>query len=216
MLINTHGGHRARSAAVASILAAAVATLVAPATAQADPVTGSISGTLTSADGTPMADVGVSVHTLAGPAAGTPARTDAAGHYSVADLPPGTYRVQFWVERSANSSWHQWAHQVTWPASATRFTVTAGSDVVVDETRFRTGSLSLTLLDLAGEPIDAFCADASGDNFVETGCTESGTLLLTDLPADDYVIAAWTADATAFDLTTTAADHVNHFTLTAF
>ncbi|BEL03309.1 hypothetical protein Q0Z83_015000 [Actinoplanes sichuanensis] len=215
MLINTHGKHPARTAA-AGILAAAVLTLSAPSAAHADPATGSLSGTLTTADGAPMADVGVSVHTLAGPAAGAPARTDSAGHYRVADLPPGTYRVQFWVERNTSSSWHQWAHQATWPAQASRFTVTAGADLVVDETRFRTGSLSLTLQDAAGEPIDAFCADATGDNFVETGCTESGTLLLADLPADDYLIAAWTADATAFDLTTTAADQVNHFTLTAF
>lgn len=202
------------SAATASGLAI-VLSMSGPGPAQADPGAGSISGTLTSATGTPMADVGVSVHTLSGSAVSAPARTDSAGRYTVADLPAGTYRVQFWVERNTNSSWHQWAHQVTQPARATKFAVAAGQDVIVDETRFRTGSLSLTLQDAAGQPVGEFCADAIGDNFVETGCTETGTLVLEELPADDYVILAWAGDIGGIGMTTTAADGVDHFVVTA-
>ncbi len=202
--------------AVATSGLALVLSMSIPAAAQADPGTGSISGTFTNATGTPMADVGVSVHTLSGPAVSAPARTDSAGRYTVVGLAPGTYRVQFWVERNTNSSWHQWAHQATQPARATKFAVAAGQDVVVDETRFRTGSLSLTLEDASGQPVGEFCADAIGDNFVETGCTETGALVLEELPADDYVIFASAGDITGFGMTTTVADEANQFVITAF
>ncbi|WP_433789392.1 carboxypeptidase-like regulatory domain-containing protein [Actinoplanes sp. CA-252034] len=204
---------RLSSAAAAGVVAL---SLAAATPVHAETATGAISGTLTSADGIPMADVGVSVHTLGGPGAGEPTRTDDEGRYSIADLPPGTYRVQFWVERDTNSSWHQWAHQATQAARASRFTVAAGQEVTVDETRFRTGSLALTLRDADGQSISAFCADASGDNFVETGCTETGTLILDGLPADDYVVWAWSDSSSAVDMTTTVADQVNELTLTAF
>lgn len=205
---------RLLSAVAASGLATVLSMSIA-APAQADPDTGTISGTLTSATGIPMADVGVTVHTLSGPSASAPARTDSAGRYTVEGLTPGTYRVHFWVQRNTNSQWHQWAHQATQPARATKFAVAAGQDVIVDETRFRTGSLSLTLQDTSGQPIGAFCADAIGDNFVETGCTETGALVLEELPADDYVIFAWAGDVGGFDMTTTVADETNHFVVTA-
>ena len=195
---------------------AVVLSMSVPASAQADAGTGSISGTLTSATGIPMADVGVSVHTLRGSAVSAPAHTDSAGRYTVAGLPPGTYRVQFWVERNTNSSWHQWAHQATQPARATKFAVAAGQDVIVDETRFRTGSLSLTLQDASGQPVDEFCADAIGDNVVETGCTGTGALVLEDLPAGDYMIFAWAGDMAGSGMTTTVAEEANHFVVTAF
>lgn len=58
---------------------------------------------------------------------------------------------------------------------------------MVDETRFPTGSVSLTLRDRAtGGLVQAFCGDVLTTGFLDPGCTETGTLLLHGLPEGEH------------------------------
>ncbi|WP_305789739.1 carboxypeptidase-like regulatory domain-containing protein [Symbioplanes lichenis] len=182
MALDKHGGSRLRLLAAA---ATAVALALAPGTAaHADPATGTISGTLTTAHGDPLPGVRVFARTLSGQSAGDYLqRTDANGRYTIGGVPAGTYRVQFIVEDAGVPRWEQWAHQVTTASAAKKFTVAAGQQLVVDETRFALGSLALTFLDEAGEPILAFCGEVISDQYLQQGCTETGTLIADDVPA---------------------------------
>src|SRR5690349_12305333 len=104
------------------VATALVAVLSLPATAaHADPGTGTVSGTLTSATGTPLADVRVGVQPASGSATVAVGLTDGDGRYSLPGLAPGSYKVKFWVHRNSNSEWTQWAHQATRPHRATTY-----------------------------------------------------------------------------------------------
>ena len=177
---------RLLAAAAVTAVAAALLSTVTP--ALADTSTGSIGGTLTSAAGVPLADVTVVVHATAGGGDTSPARTDGAGRYSVAGLAPGAYKVEFWFEKTAHS---QWAHQATHESAATTFRLRAGENLVVDESTFPTGSMSVTYRSqVTGELVDAFCVDATGDFFATAGCTDTGTVRLTELPVGEYAVLA--------------------------
>ncbi len=61
-----------------------------------------------------------------------------------------------------------------------------------------TGSLSVTLPDpMTGAPIAAFCVEVVDDDVVRDGCTDTGTLLLADVPAGDYLVLAYRAGQSA-------------------
>jgi hypothetical protein len=62
------------------------------------------------------------------------------------------------------------------------------------ESRLATGALSVTLPDpVTGAPVDAFCAELVDEAVVRTGCTDTGTLLLGDVPVGDYLVLAYRA-----------------------
>jgi hypothetical protein len=195
------------------MLTVAVAVPLAATPAYAQPATGTISGTLTTAAGAPLADVGVTVHPTVPVDRPPVGVTDSAGRFSVAGLAPGDYKVEFYFEETLSS---QWAHRARDEASATRFTVRAGETTIVDERRYPTGSLLLTVVDGgSGQPVTTFCAQALGDYFLRDGCTDTGTLLLTDLPEGWYLLhagpavfqAVWWAEGTV------VADQVTAITL---
>jgi hypothetical protein len=51
----------------------------------------------------------------------------------------------------------------------------------------------VTLADpMTAQPIGEFCVEAvdDADAVVQTGCTDTGTLLLADVPAGDYLVLA--------------------------
>ena len=215
-----HRSARTTRRLASGVITVLVAVLSLPtAAAHAELATGTISGTLTSATGAPLADVRVGVQPAAGSTSVAVGLTDSEGRYTLPGLTPGSYKVKFWVHRNSTSEWTQWAYQATRPNRATTFRVTAGSEVVVDETRFATGSLALRLNDAAGQPVDAFCGDVIGDNFVDTGCTETGTLTLTDLPEGEYSVGLWdTADPSVggWEFATVVANELSEYTVTAF
>lgn len=169
---------------VATIATSATVLLSVAAPAHSEVVTGSLGGTLTNAAGVALADVPVTVHSTGGVRTRFHGRTDAAGAYTVAALPPGVYKVQFSFDDTLSS---QWAHQARDEATATPFTVGPGEHTVVDESTLPTGSLSVTFRSRAtGELIDVFCVDSTGYRFVAEGCTDTGTVVLTGLPAGRY------------------------------
>jgi hypothetical protein len=67
------------------------------------------------------------------------------------------------------------------------------AQAVVAEQPPATGGFSVTLSDpMTAEPIRDFCVEAvdDADAVVQTGCTDTGTLLLADVPAGDYLVLA--------------------------
>lgn len=86
------------------------------------------------------------------------------------------------------------------PAPADAAATTALSTTIeaaVDEPsvpRAPTGGLAVRLPDpMTGEPIAAFCVELVDDEVVRTDCTDTGTLLLSDVPEGDYLVLAYRA-----------------------
>lgn len=130
--------------ATVALTAALTATgALAPAPARAETTTGSISGQLTDA-GAPVQDAWVGIIDMAQTQVGG-SNTDGAGQFTVADLAPGDYKLQFFV-----GSLIQWAHQKTSFEQADTFTVTAGATTVVNEELLPTGSIGGVLVNAAG------------------------------------------------------------------
>jgi hypothetical protein len=92
------------------------------------PSDGSISGAVTQSGGSSLAGVCVAA-TQTGPVAGLPvyAVTGSTGSYSIIDLPPGTYRVEFSSGCGATGYRTQWWNDESSSATATPVTVTAGT-----------------------------------------------------------------------------------------
>jgi hypothetical protein len=64
----------------------------------------------------------------------------------------------------------------------------------VVEGRLETGAVSVTLPDpVTGAPVGAFCVELVDEVVVRSGCTGTGTLLLADVPAGDYLVLAYRA-----------------------
>jgi Carboxypeptidase regulatory-like domain len=176
------------AAAAASLVVAAPAAQAAPA-----PATGTITGTFTDTTGVEADRIVVTAHTprYGGPTYG--GDYDASGRFTIPNLPPGRYQVEFSYSSDPTAGpytvWVQWAHGAMLQSSATTFTVGAGETVVVDERGLPTGSMSITFRDAAtGQGIQAFCASLSGAMFTTEGCTETGTVLLPVVRAGDYVV----------------------------
>jgi hypothetical protein len=101
------------------------ATAVKPVTLRSD---GAIRGTVTQQGHGALSGVCV-IAKQTGPVAGLPvyAVTGSAGRYSIIDLPPGTYRVQFSSGCGATGYLAQWWNDKSGSASATPVTITAGT-----------------------------------------------------------------------------------------
>jgi hypothetical protein len=174
-----------RTLAASAMTVVAGAFAIAP-HAHAGSATGSIGGTLTNASGVPLADVSVTIHPASGGTGRHTGRTDSAGHYSLAGLPPGRYTVEFRLTALDHALW---AHHAGNEATATRFAVRAGENTVVDESTLPTGTLSVKFRSRAtGQLVDAFCASVTGDFVVTKGCTDNGTVLLPELPVGEYAV----------------------------
>ena len=171
---------------ILSVVAALALTPAAPALAAAEG--GTIAGTLTTAKGAPVAGIRLQIRSATGKNDLLPtAVTDETGHYSLAPLPAGRYRVGFYFPETLST---QWVPQTSRETAATWFTVRSGETTVVDESLLAVGGLQISLNDPATGPIAAFCVDAIGDLFLSSGCTTDGTLLLSDLPIGSYLLMA--------------------------
>jgi hypothetical protein len=137
---------RRRAAAVAFLALTLVLSVSAPALAASQ---ASIAGTVTDTHGSPLWGVAVTVRG----GIGGSAFTDAAGHYVVEGLAPGTYQVDFSLYRYI---WQFW-QGITWPKQ--------GDDIVLAEGEQRTGVDARLVL---GAEVRGRVSDSVGRSFDPT------------------------------------------------
>lgn len=166
-----------------TLLAAAVATMGLAAPAHAEPDTGTISGRLTD-NGVPVPDAWVSA---SGPGWGG-VTTDADGYYRITDLPAGEgYRVGF----SVGVRETQFAHQTISYEHATLFTVTAGGELVVNETLLPTGTITGRISHPDGTPLAygyLYFERTDGLGQWQSAATDEDGRYRIELPATTYRI----------------------------
>lgn len=162
---------------------AAVATLLglgalAPSSALADVGLGAytISGTVVDDLGAPAAGVTVTVSPY-----GSPVTTDAAGHYTVGNLLPGSYTVSFVPPAGSALLGETYDDAVMW--NPTRITVTAADVTGIDATLDRAGSIGGLVLDPDGNPISGVSVQLASAAAQLTSATSGpdGTYLATGL-----------------------------------
>ncbi len=167
-------------------LTVVLATFGLTAPAQAAAETGTVTGRLTDAAGKPLADWTVT-------AVPPPpwdndtvrfiGRTGADGRYTLPDVRPGTYLVRF---SSAAENRAQYAYGKVGSAEATRFTVTAGGTLAVDDALLPAATVTISAVDAAtGAPVSNFCADLAGPQDAES-CTAGSQLTLGNLAGGTY------------------------------
>jgi LPXTG-motif cell wall-anchored protein len=144
----------------------------------------SISGVVTDASGSPLADVNVYVTGIVG--FGGSAMTGADGAYSVTGLPADSYRVQFSkpgfpTEYYDDAGAYQDADLVTLGTGQ----AVAEIDAVLEEA----GQISGTVLDYNGNPLAGIGVAASGSGYGWTNTAADGTYTITGLkPGAEYVV----------------------------
>ncbi|MBV1850093.1 carboxypeptidase-like regulatory domain-containing protein [Catellatospora tritici] len=161
-------------------LAATLGMLGLAAPAQAEE-TGTIVGQLTDA-GQPVAGAAVTAY---GPGWGT-ATTDETGHYELAGLSVGTYRVQF--DAAGHPS--QYAYQQSDWSNAAEIAVPAGGQVTVDDQLLPTGTITGTFTDQDGAPVASVAVSAQNDGGqgATTTTAADGTYTMSVLPGSYHVM----------------------------
>jgi hypothetical protein len=161
----------------------------APATVDVSvPPAGTLVGTLLRSDGSPVADEFVTVFLADREEAfGRSATTGADGSWSIADLYPTPYKVAF------GGAYQAFAFGKSDWASADTVAVAAGATVRVDDTLFLSASISGTVRDQTGGPVEGICVslenvDPNSGGGWTGGCTDaSGAYRAGDItPAGDY------------------------------
>ncbi|WBB78412.1 carboxypeptidase regulatory-like domain-containing protein [Micromonospora sp. WMMD882] len=142
--------------------------------------TGSMSGTLTTAAGAPVADAYVAINT-ANMYGAVDANTDANGRFSVPALLAGTYKLAFYAGERQQFYRGKLDHQQADPV-----TVTGGQATTVDESLLGEGSVEISAVDsVTGASIADFCA-------VDKCSQGTGKVLLTGLPEGRHLISLYT------------------------
>ncbi|MFI6822870.1 carboxypeptidase regulatory-like domain-containing protein [Micromonospora sp. NPDC050187] len=159
--------------------------------------TGTISGQIRDAAGNPVGDLLVEA-TKVDTYDVVYARTESDGRYQMSAW-VGTHRISF---RPIEGLWQrQYVPGKLDEEEAAQYTVTAGSEIVVDETVLPTGSLSGTLTSATGEPVaDAYVAANTVDMYggVDTRTGADGTFSVPALLAGAYKISFDTGDRQQF------------------
>lgn len=128
---------------------------------------GSITGTLTTADGSPA----VNEQVLAirdGFNIVSQATTDLDGRYNLPIVWPGTYIIEF----GGFGTPTQWAHQKTSQDDADTFEVSVGETLVVDEQFLPTGAIAGQLTDANGDPVPYASVRVFNDSTSMSGSTD--------------------------------------------
>ncbi|MFE0592885.1 collagen binding domain-containing protein [Micromonospora echinospora] len=175
-------------------------TVTAGATTRADDqlfATGTISGQIRDALGAPVSDLlieAVEVDTYIR----THTRTGPDGRYRMSAL-AGTYRISF---QPIEGRWQrQYVPGKLDEEGAGRYAVTAGAEVVVDETVLPNGNLFGTLTDAAGQPVaHAHVAVNTANMYgaVDTSTDAYGVFSVPALLAGSYKIAFYVGDRQQF------------------
>ncbi|GAA3537967.1 carboxypeptidase regulatory-like domain-containing protein [Nocardioides daeguensis] len=188
---------------------------------------GSISGTITAADGTPLSDV-IAHASPVESGTGRSAYTDAAGHYTIDGLAPGDYRLQFTPPYDTAYLDEYYDNVRSWEDAAT-LTVTSGGSTTADAALGTGGTISGTVTDGDGNPAsDAWISvyDESGAQVANAYVLNDGTYSVNVLPGtyrvgfngyvdgvhlDEYHPAATTlADATPVEVADGATVTIDH------
>ncbi len=171
---------------------------------------GGIAGRLTTADGAPLADAGVTAWTAEDWSQLAQTSTGPDGAFELPHLPPGGVKLEFHANDLT-----QWAHRQRSYDDATVLEVTAGKVVTADERLFPTATLTGLLRDAAGGPAAGITVTATGVKHGDTyyaGTGPDGRWTMTTLPGtytvnfDQTVSRQWAhravteAAATTFEL----------------
>ncbi|SCL39095.1 Carboxypeptidase regulatory-like domain-containing protein [Micromonospora pallida] len=142
--------------------------------------TGSLSGTLTSATGKPIANAYVGVNTV-NMHGGVDTRTGADGTFTVPTLLAGSYKIMF-----DTGSRQQFYDGKLTHEEADVVTVQGGQTTTVTESLLGTGSVQVSAVDsVTGAPIADFCA--------HTGCSNgTGRVTITGLPEGRHDLYLYT------------------------
>jgi hypothetical protein len=144
--------------------------------------TGTITGVLTHADGSPVAYAEVSA---ASATTTLFTYTDEQGRYTLSAY-PGDYRIGFWTPYGT-----QWANGRSSVTQADPVTVVAGASTTVDEQLLPFESVTVTAVDsLTGAPVNEFCVQAE---FGYT-CTDTGTATDVDVLPGRYLVTVYPRD----------------------
>jgi len=153
---------------------------------------GTLSGTITSSSGSPLAGASVALYDSPTPG-GAPVRsaiTGPDGTYLLSGVVPGTYLVRF----SEPNHFTEWYDNVPeWTAGATPITITAGVDLVLDETLDQGGTISGVVTDDLGSPLQIVRVQAYSAEGVpaKSGMTDpSGAYAIQGLTAGAYAVYA--------------------------
>lgn len=162
------------------------------------PAGASISGTVTDSLGMPLADVLVDAYDDTGVFVAQAGSANITGDYSIADLPAGTYRLEFVPLAGAIGNWApQFSGDEPSLATATTITVTVGGSAGgVDAELQPGGEISGRVTDSAGAPLSRVRVSALDANGQEVTATTSGTgglWTIDDLAAGSYRIEFQTA-----------------------
>ncbi len=156
------------------------------------PPGGVISGTVTSAaDGTSLPGICVSAGQSGGSGTAS-AQTDSSGHYTIMNLPTGTYTVEFTPACGATGNYaDQWYDAKTSPVTATPVTVTAGSTTVGIDAAMEPGAtIAGTVTAAGGGAIQGICVLASTQGIppAVTATDSKGDYAISGLVAGTYTV----------------------------
>ncbi|KRD44160.1 hypothetical protein ASE38_08350 [Cellulomonas sp. Root930] len=173
-------------------LLTALATLLvlgglAPSSALADELTGyAISGTVTDDTGAPAEGIAV---TVSPNGLGRPATTDAAGHYSVPNLLPGSYAVTFTPPAGSALLGETYDDAPQW--TPTRVTVGSADVTGIDAALDRAATITGRTVDADGNPIPGVGVQLQSAAFTYTTATtgEDGTFTAAGLRPSDWRIS---------------------------
>ncbi|MFK3980064.1 collagen binding domain-containing protein [Micromonospora sp. NPDC050397] len=145
--------------------------------------TGTITGKLTRADGSPAAGFRVGAESNENFGYAT---TDDSGAYQLTDLVPGGYRVYF----EQSSGVRQWAPQSHGRDDARVYDVTAGSSTTIDERFLPTGSIAGRFTDQAGHGMGDVQVQLSGtDDFVTAYTSADGDYRIDGIFPGSYQVS---------------------------
>ncbi len=151
---------------------------------------GSISGTVTDQDGSPIAGVDVDAYAMDGDWI-SGAQTDALGKYVVGGIPSGQYKVQFYA--SYFGYVNEWYNDKPNSNSADPIAVTAPNEVSgIDAQLIKGGSISGNVANTSGEPIkDIYvlvCDVATGDYLYSSSTDAAGNYVVSGVPSGQYKV----------------------------
>ncbi|MGD0882985.1 MAG: carboxypeptidase regulatory-like domain-containing protein, partial [Acidimicrobiales bacterium] len=163
--------------AVAALFALGAASLSTALPAAADGSTGSISGTVTAADGG-AALAGICV-TATPPGGETGSATTASdGSYTISGLAPNSYSVEFSIGCGNTGNYApQWWDGAASQTSGTPVSITGGSTIgSIDAQLVTGGTISGTVTAAeGGAPLAGICVAVDGPGYGQPGFTSAGT-----------------------------------------
>jgi hypothetical protein len=153
---------------------------------------GSISGAVRNATGTGIPGICVSATSVSDPTAGKGITTDSSGGYTLHALAPGQYRVSFTNCNGATDYVSEWFDDAASRDTAAAVTVAANAVTAgIDAVLAVGGSISGTVTDTSGQPLDGICATAIlGNTGSNVGRTNgAGQYAVRGLRSGDYRIS---------------------------